>query len=160
MTNHVGTSIDGAPIGSALLQALRAHARMGTELLTAAGVTPPHEIVLLYLHEHGPVPQTDLVHYLARDRSTVTATLQAMERAGLVVRTPSPTDRRAMVVEMTPAGAEAAPRAKEAWQELERRTVANLSESRRRDLLAALETVRDTLNDVRPSADHRRPDGR
>lgn len=106
------------------------------------------------------MPQTDLVHYLARDRSTVTATLQAMERAGLVVRTPSPTDRRAMVVEMTPAGAEAAPRAKEAWQELERRTVANLSESRRRDLLAALETVRDTLNDVRPSADHRRPDGR
>lgn len=111
-SEHVGTSIAGAPVGSALLQALRAHARVGTELLTAAGVTPPHEIVLLYLVEHGPVPQTELVHYLARDRSTVTATLQAMERAGLVARRPSPTDKRAMIVALTPSGVAAAPGAR------------------------------------------------
>jgi MarR family transcriptional regulator, lower aerobic nicotinate degradation pathway regulator len=140
----IARTIEGAPVGSALLQTLRAHARVGTELLSAAGVTPPHEIVLLYLEENGPVAQTELVHYLARDRSTVT--LQAMERAGLVVRRPSPTDKRAMVVEMTAAGAKAAPRAKAAWQELERRAVSGLGKAQQRDLVAALNAIRDALN--------------
>nr|WP_269329145.1 MarR family winged helix-turn-helix transcriptional regulator [Kineosporia babensis] len=129
-----------------MLQALRAHARVGTELLTAAGVTPPHEIVLLYLAEHGPVPQTELVHYLARDRSTVTATLQAMERSGLVTRSPSPTDKRAMIVSMTAAGAAAAPQAQAAWEELEQRTIAGLSSAEQQELLRLLNLVRDALN--------------
>src|SRR5690349_12202061 len=108
---HVGTSIVGAPVGSLLLQVVRAHARVGTELLNEAGVAPPHEIVLLYLDAHGPVPQTELVHYMGRDRSTVTATLQAMERAGFVTRTPSPSDKRAMIVRLTKKGRDAVPRA-------------------------------------------------
>jgi hypothetical protein len=32
---------------------------VGTELLNKAGVASPHEIVLLYLDAHGPVPQTE-----------------------------------------------------------------------------------------------------
>ncbi|WP_241835048.1 MarR family winged helix-turn-helix transcriptional regulator [Pseudofrankia asymbiotica] len=143
---HVGTSIDGAPVGSLLLQVLRAHARVGTELLTEAGVTPPHEIVLLYLDGRGPVPQTELVHYLGRDRSTVTATLQAMERAGLVARQPSPDDGRAMIVELTEKGTAVVPRARAAWHELERRTTHSLSPSQQADLLIALRTIRDALN--------------
>lgn len=145
-SRHVGTTIDGAPVGSLLLQAVRAHARVGTELLNEAGVASPHEIVLLYLDAHGPVPQTELVHYMGRDRSTVTATLQAMERAGLVTRTPSPSDKRAMTVRLTKKGRDAAPRALAAWQELERRTTRTLSPSQQADLMTALAAVRDALN--------------
>ena len=144
---HVGTSIEGAPVGSLLLQVLRAHARVGTELLSEAGVVPPHEIVLLYLDAHGAVPQTELVHYLGRDRSTVTATLQAMERAGLVARALSPTDKRAMIVELTPKGRDAVPHAAAAWHELERRTTRSLTPTQRANLLTALEAVRDALNE-------------
>lgn len=144
---HVGTSIKGAPVGSLLLQVLRAHARVGTELLNEAGVAPPHEIVLLHLDANGAVPQTDLVHYMGRDRSTVTATLQAMERAGLVTRTPSPTDKRAMIVQLSRKGRDAVPRARTAWQELERRTTRTLSAKQQADLIAALSAVRDALND-------------
>lgn len=144
---HVGTTIDGAPVGSLLLQVLRAHARVGTELLHRAGVTPPHEIVLLYLDDHGQVPQTELVHYLGRDRSTVTATLQAMERAGLVTRTPSASDKRAMTVGLTEAGRDAAPRAAAAWQELERRTTRLLTPSQQVELMTALTAVRQALNE-------------
>ncbi|SHK04296.1 DNA-binding transcriptional regulator, MarR family [Pseudonocardia thermophila] len=143
---HVGISIDGAPIGSLLLQVLRAHARVGTELLNAAGVTPPHEIVLLYLDGRDAVPQTELVHYMGRDRSTVTATLQAMERAGLVVREPSASDGRALVVRLTAKGREAVPRARAAWVELEQRTVRGLSAEQQRDLADLLVRVRDSLN--------------
>lgn len=144
---HIGTSIDGAPVGSLLLQVVRAHARVGTELLSAAGVASPHEIVLLYLHAHGPVPQTELVHYMGRDRSTVTATLQAMERAGLVTRAPSPSDGRAMVVQLTAKGTDAAPRAQAAWHELERRTTRTLTPAQHAHLMTALAAVRDSLND-------------
>jgi len=145
---HVGTSIEGAPIGSLLLQVLRAHARVGTELLNEAGVASPHEIVLLYLDAHGPVPQTELVHYMGRDRSTVTATLQAMERAELVTRSPSPSDKRAMIVRLTRKGRNAVPRALAAWQELERRTTRTLSPSQQAELMTALAAVRDALNET------------
>jgi DNA-binding MarR family transcriptional regulator len=144
---HVGTSIEGAPVGSLLLQVIRAHARVGTELLREAGVASPHEIVLLYLDTHGARPQTDLVHYMGRDRSTVTATLQAMERAGLVARIPSPSDKRAMIVQLTQKGCDAVPRAYAAWQELERRTTRSLTPSQQADLLTALTAVRDALNE-------------
>lgn len=142
-----GTSIEGAPVGSLLLQVIRAHARVGTELLSEAGVAPPHEIVLLYLDTHGAVPQTELVHYMGRDRSTVTVTLQAMERAGLVVRVPSSSDKRAMIVQLTENGRNTVPDAHSAWQELERRTTRSLSASQRADLLKALAVVRDALNE-------------
>ncbi|QPR40415.1 MarR family winged helix-turn-helix transcriptional regulator [Brevibacterium casei] len=145
---HVGTSIEGAPIGSLLLQVLRAHARVGTELLNEAGVASPHEIVLLYLNAHGPVPQTELVHYMGRDRSTVTATLQAMERAGLVTRTSSPSDRRAMIVRLTEKGCDAVPRAQAAWHELERRATRTLSPSQQEDLMTSLAAIRDALNET------------
>ena len=146
---HVGTSIEGAPVGSLLLQVVRAHARVGTELLNKAGVASPHEIVLLYLDAHGPVPQTELVHYMGRDRSTVTATLQAMERAELVTRTPSPSDKRAMIVRLTKKGRDAVPRAQAAWHELERGTTRTLTPSQQADLMTALAAVRDTQRDRR-----------
>ena len=146
-SRHVGTSIEGAPVGSLLLQVIRAHARVGTELLSRAGVASPHEIVLLYLDTHGPVAQTDLVYYMDRDRSTVTATLQAMERAGLVTRVPSPSDKRAMLVHLTDQGRDTVPGAYAAWQELERRTTQPLSPAQQADLITALTAVRDALND-------------
>ncbi len=143
---HPGTTIDGAPVGSLLLQVLRAHANLGTKILSRVGITPPHEIVLLYLDEHGPLPQTALVHYMGRDRSTVTNTLQAMERASLVARRPSTDDKRAMIVALTAKGRRAAPAAREAWQQLEEITVGALSEPQRTTLAAALTTIRDQLN--------------
>ncbi|APX34584.1 MarR family transcriptional regulator [Brachybacterium sp. P6-10-X1] len=151
---HVGTSIEGAPIGSLLLQVIRAHARVGTELLNEAGVASPHEIVLLYLDAHGPLPQTDLVHYMGRDRSTVTATLQAMERAGLVTRASSPSDKRAMIVQLSRKGRAAVPRAQAAWHELERRTTSALTPKQQADLMSALSAIRDALND--PTKQNRR----
>lgn len=142
-----GVRVDGAPVGSLLLQVIRAHARVATELLDAAGVVPPHEIVLLHIDAHGPVPQAELVRYLGRDRSTVTATLQAMERAGLVSRTASASDRRAMVVRLTDRGRAAVPRVRAAWRELERRTTRTLDAAQRESLMTGLAAVRDALDE-------------
>lgn len=142
---HRGTTIDGAPVGSLLLQVVRAHALLGTALLREVGLTPPHEIVLLHLDERGPQPQSEIVRYMGRDRSTVTNTLQAMERAGLVARAPSPEDGRAMVVSLTPRGRRKVPAARDAWSRLEAATTRALTAEQRGALADALTAVRDEL---------------
>lgn len=135
----------GAPVGSALLRLLRAHAQLGTALLARIGVPPPQELILLRLEEYGPLPQSDIVRYLYRDRSTTSATLQAMERAGLISRTPSPTDRRALDVTITDAGLALCPAVREAWARLEDTAFSHLSVGDRARLADAMNTSRDAL---------------
>jgi len=54
--------------------------------------------------DDGPQRQADLVKVLDSDAATMTRTVQRLERAGFVRRRPSPTDRRAVIVESTTAG--------------------------------------------------------
>ncbi|WP_214417285.1 MarR family winged helix-turn-helix transcriptional regulator [Sphaerisporangium fuscum] len=141
--SHPGVQIAEAPLGSLLLQAVRAHAVLAASLLTDLGLVAPQEVILLYLQDHGRTPQAELVRFLGRDRSTVTATLQAMERGQLIVRTPSETDQRAMEVGLTDAGQALCPRVRAAWAELERLTFGRLSPVQREQLMAGLTAVRD-----------------
>ncbi|MEU4519285.1 MarR family transcriptional regulator [Amycolatopsis sp. NPDC024027] len=48
--------------------------------------------------------------------ATMTRTVQRLERAGFVRRTPSPTDRRAVIVESTPAGHALRSQVERIWQ--------------------------------------------
>ncbi|WP_432873047.1 MarR family winged helix-turn-helix transcriptional regulator [Microbispora rosea] len=141
--SHPGVQIAEAPLGSLLLQAVRAHAALAASLLTDLGLVAPQEVVLLYLQDHGRTPQAELVRFLGRDRSTVTATLQAMERGQLIVRTPSETDQRAMDVGLTEAGHALCPRVRAAWAELERLAFGRLSPTQHEQLTTGLTAVRD-----------------
>jgi MarR family transcriptional regulator, lower aerobic nicotinate degradation pathway regulator len=144
---HPGVSIEGAPVGSLLLQVIRAHAALATEMLAEIGVSAPQELILMKLADHGGSwPQSELVRYLGRDRSTVTNTLQAMERAGLLRRLPSSTDARASVVRLTRRGRKLDPRVREVWIDLERRTTAGLSARDKRELMAQLRGLRTALH--------------
>ena len=144
---HPGVSVSGAPVGSLLLQVIRAHAALATEMLAEIGVSAPQELVLMQLAEHGGRwPQSELVRYLGRDRSTVTNTLQAMERAGLVRRLPSPSDARASIVMLTRRGRRLEPRIREVWIDLEQRTTAGLSARDKRELMTQLRGLRTALH--------------
>jgi DNA-binding MarR family transcriptional regulator len=50
--------------------------------------------------------QNQLAEAVDMDKTTMVVTLDAMERAGLAERHPSPADRRARIVVVTPAGAD------------------------------------------------------
>jgi DNA-binding MarR family transcriptional regulator len=63
------------------------------------------------LHCGGPAIMRDLGIQLGATPRNMTALVDAMEEAGLVVRRPHPTDRRATLVELSPAGARAATQA-------------------------------------------------
>jgi DNA-binding MarR family transcriptional regulator len=140
-----GVEVADAPIGSALLQAVRPLAARAAAELTPLGLSPPQELVLLHCAEHGPVNQADLVRYLGRDRSTVTNMLQAMERSGLVTRQAVATDRRTRVVELLDAGRDLVPAVHAVWTRLESDMAAAVSRNQRRALLDALALVRDAL---------------
>jgi DNA-binding MarR family transcriptional regulator len=55
----------------------------------------------------GPQMMSNVSDELGVTRRNVTALVDALEAEGLVRRTPHPTDRRATVIELTPAGKEA-----------------------------------------------------
>jgi DNA-binding MarR family transcriptional regulator len=144
-TPHVGVSVAEAPLSSLLLQVVRAHAALATAMLQQIDLVGPQELVLLYLQEHGRTAQSEIVHFLGRDRSTVTNTLQAMQRAALISRAPSQTDKRTMIVALSDKGRRLCPRIREIWSELERLTFGGLSARQRADLAQTLVCVRQEL---------------
>ncbi|RPF26655.1 MarR family winged helix-turn-helix transcriptional regulator [Georgenia muralis] len=64
----------------------------------------------------------------------ITGRVDRLERAGLVARSPSPTDRRALLVTLTPAGREVVDKAVVAGLETQRSLLAALPPARRREL--------------------------
>ena len=60
--------------------------------------------LLVFLHESGPLRQTQLARRLGQGRAATGATVDLLERRGLVERQPDPSDRRAWLVTLTPAG--------------------------------------------------------
>lgn len=58
------------------------------------------------LVRRGSMTLNDLAAYLYLDKSTASRVVDALERKGYVARTPHPNDRRALLLEATPAGRE------------------------------------------------------
>ncbi|HWL89131.1 MAG TPA: MarR family transcriptional regulator [Polyangiaceae bacterium] len=142
----LGFEVANAKIGSKLIQVTRRHLLLATELLKAIGLVPPQEVVLMRLWDCGACSHTEMVRFFGRDRSTITKTLQAMERTGLLEKRPSETDGRAIVITLTDRGKALHPEVVAIWARLERRTVAGLSEHQERALLAAFDTMLTNLS--------------
>ena len=72
----------------------------------AHGLSLRDHIVLSALHKSPGLTQVELGRALGMDKTTLTAELDRLERAGAVRRAVDPRDRRARVLELTPAGGE------------------------------------------------------
>ncbi|QEG31900.1 Transcriptional repressor MprA [Gemmata obscuriglobus] len=70
-----------------------------------SGVSFPRMKLLGALHSSGPKIMSELGEELGVTARNVTALVDALEGEGLVRRVPHTTDRRATVIELTPAGA-------------------------------------------------------
>jgi|SRR5829696_3712707 len=77
-----------------------------TELTAALAEldTTPREICVLRHALGADLTQTRLGELCGLDKTTMVVTMDELERAGLAERRPSPADRRARVVAVTPAG--------------------------------------------------------
>jgi DNA-binding MarR family transcriptional regulator len=91
-------------IGPLLRQAQRHSARTFAAALQPLGIEGRHYGVLYHVDLLGPLSQRRLMDLTGEDRSAMVRTMDDLERLGLAVRRPDPTDRRAHAVELTDAG--------------------------------------------------------
>ena len=81
-------------------------------LVKKSGLTAPQLVVIQALRRDGEMPPSAIARAVSLSQATVTSILERLERAALVRRRRSDTDRRVVLVGLTPEGlakAESAP---------------------------------------------------
>ncbi|MCL7430170.1 MarR family winged helix-turn-helix transcriptional regulator [Streptomyces sp. YS415] len=138
------TAVSG-PISHAIFRVARLHRMLAGTLLRDVGLYPGQELVMMQLWDTGAQRQTDLAKVLDSDAATMTRTVQRLEKAGFVRRSPDPTDKRACLIEPTAASQALRRQVEEVWHRLEELTVADAPVDGRRGLLDHLLTVENNL---------------
>lgn len=87
-----------------LQRAARAVARRFDEALRPVGLTHGQYSLLMSLNRPEPPRVGELAHFLAMDRTTMTANLKPLERRGLLSLHPDSEDRRSRRIGLTDAG--------------------------------------------------------
>ncbi|WP_432039509.1 MarR family winged helix-turn-helix transcriptional regulator [Streptomyces cucumeris] len=146
----------GGPISHAIFRLARLHRMFAGQLLRRIGLHPGQELVMMHLWELGPQRQIDLVRLMDSDAATMTRTVRRLEQAGFVRRRPSPTDRRASLIEPTTASHALRQEVERVWSQLEEISAAGLSDGERAEALATLERLEQNL--VRAAARSAEPD--
>ena len=101
--------LDGVdPLSARVLQALRktihVHKQLMAKTLAERGTHPGEAVCLRMLAQHDGMSQRDLADTLHLSRPRVTAMVQALEKAGTVVRRPDAADQRLTRVYLTTEG--------------------------------------------------------
>ena len=105
----------------------------------------------LYFAQEGEMPMTKLSQHLMVHPTSVTATVDALERYRLVKRVPHPTDRRTTLVRITDKGRQAIEATSGAMVELGHHMHA-LTEQECLEIFRLLQKVRASAGEVRPRA--------
>lgn len=130
----------GSP-GLALWRVTHSWQRRIRAALAPHGLTHVQFVLLASLAwmDHGtPVTQRRLAELAGTDAMMTSQVLRALEALGLVLRTPHPTDRRAMLVQPTAAGIEVANRANGAVEAADREFFGVLDEAELSALLRGM----------------------
>lgn len=135
----------GGPISYAIFQLAKTHRATAGVLLREIGLHPGQELLLMRLRDDDRRTQAELVTELGLDASTVTRMVARLERQGLIERTPSPHDRRAMIVSLTTYGLARCEDVRRMWRELEEVTTQGMSGAEREAFRTMLETVASRL---------------
>lgn len=104
---------------------------------TSSGPMP----VFFALQDGGAMSQKALAQLAAVEQPTMAATLNRMERDGLIVRAPDPADRRSARVSLSPLGIERAAAAFDAAREVNAVAAAALEPIQRDQFLDALRRI-------------------
>jgi DNA-binding MarR family transcriptional regulator len=114
-------------------------------LLRPLHVSAAGGLVLGILRDHGSMTPSGLGERLIVTRATVTGLLDSLERTGFVRRSANPTDRRSLVVEITPAGLAVTQKLRTIVHRQEKAWMAGLSEPELRRYIAQLHRIQDGL---------------
>jgi DNA-binding MarR family transcriptional regulator len=116
--------------------------------MTAGGLSLARTKVLEVLARRSPLRQSELADALGHAPRSVTQAVEALERDGLVKRTPSAEDRRSKLVALTPQGARALAAGTTAGEDVLREIFGALSD----DELALLDKLLDAIDTAMSAA--------
>lgn len=133
------------PLNLALIRVAKLHHQLARQVMRRSGLHPGQELIMMHLWEHGPQRQVDLVRLLDSDAATMTRSVRRLERAGFVRRHPCPTDRRAIIIEATPASQALRAEVENLWPRLEQLTTEGLTEREYADAVALLGKLEGNL---------------
>jgi DNA-binding MarR family transcriptional regulator len=111
------------------------------EAFAGIDLTPGQLGALVVIHANTGLSQSALGATLGVDRSTVVPLIDRLEARGLVVRAPSPHDRRSHALELSPAGVKLLGQAEAQVRAHEAVIAGRLSEAERRTLLDLLSRI-------------------
>lgn len=123
-----------------------------SERLQPLGLATAQFAVLLELWDRDAVTQKDLVERLDIEQATVGNTLQRMQRDGLIVRKPHPSDGRSQIVCLTPKARALEKPATRHAMEVNSLALEALTEHERGELLALMRKVVETQRTQRRPA--------
>jgi DNA-binding MarR family transcriptional regulator len=118
----------------------RAHRLLG-DAFAAAGARGYHYRALAALEDLGPASQADLGRRADLDRSDVVATVEELEGAGLVTRSPDRDDGRRKIVSITAPGRRRLAKLDDLVADVQEELLAPLSATERAELVRLLGRV-------------------
>ena len=129
------------PIGRVLASTQKLVTRAFEQELAAAGGSQPAWLILLALKQQQWRTQQEIAATVGIEGATLTHHLDKLEKTGLIERKRDPANRRAVLVELTPAGEEMFLKLAQAAMSFDKRLRKGLSEDEAdafRDTLARL----------------------
>jgi DNA-binding MarR family transcriptional regulator len=133
------------PLVPALEHATHAVALWIERTFSDLRLTQAEAHVLAYLAEHAPCSINDLHHSFGHKRSTLTSLLDRLESRGWIRRTPHPTSRRLVQVELTGTGSPVAERVSVALRGLQLRLQARVGQEEAAAFLRVLHALEEEL---------------
>lgn len=111
-------------------------------------LTPVQYAALVAIAAHDGTDATRLSNMIAFDRSTIGSVLERLEKRGLIVRRPSPEDRRQRLIFLTEDGRKLLVDSKEAIDRVQNRIVGVLSREERETFLKLMTRIVQLNNDL------------
>ncbi len=105
------------------------HRALAGAHLAELGLHTGQELLLMELDVHGPCTQVQLAGGVGCEPPSVTLMAKKLEEAGLIARHRSPSDNRALVVELTDEGRALIPQLRAVWRRLAEETIARLEKT-------------------------------
>ena len=130
--------------GQLFFRLWRASHIRAADALGSVGLTPALFGLLNVIGAREGAIQQELGAAMGIDRSTMVALIDQLESAGLAKRRPSPTDRRAREIAITPKGRRLLERARRMISETEDEVLAGLTAKERRELVGLLRRALDS----------------
>lgn len=134
--------------GHLISVAARGFVRLSESRLRPIGLGAGYIPVLVSLLEEKANTQRDLARLLKIEQPPMAQTLGRMERDGLIVRTPNPTDKRQQIISLTAAAKDRIPEALDMLFDGNEEAFAGITKKERLHFVALLQQVIENLDEL------------